>query len=311
MTRSANNIDLQIGARVAALNVDDSSWIFPGIITEIAGLTHTIKLDAGNTVTGVISAHLWAIELAKNYPKLYWGYPADFAKILSRFSVPEYFNRSIPVNVFGSQLIQGMYLFLNKAVFGDRIPQPTWIIANRQAAGSANRKNEITVSTRARSLKHLFNTIGHEMVHLFQFKYVPPAKQALEISLGLHGATFFAWREPLAKVGIELTRGDDGDADLEIPQAGKRDKEQILLLSNQGKQWKGGIAGNEKAARQLALQLSEPGRRLSIIKVWGAALMHNMLPITVKGRVRLIDLDQNVIDYIRKYGEALTGYDLP
>jgi hypothetical protein len=312
MSRSANNVDLQVGARVAALDITDQGWIFPGIITKIEGLNHTVQYDAGHTITGVTPAHIWTIELAKDYPKLYWGYPKDFTKILSKFSVPAYFNRSIPLRSFGLQLLQGMYLFANKAVFEGKIPQPKWQIAAMMAAGSARRDGLVRISTRALSLRHLFDTVCHECVHLYQFNFVPAAQQRLELDTGLHGATFFAWKEPLAKIGVILTRGDTGDADLEIPDPGKRDKEQLVILRKRGTKWEGGIIANEKMAQQLGLQLSGLGEIISIVRVRGAALMHNMLPVKAKrGGIRLVDVNQNVIDYIRKFGQPMLGFELP
>jgi hypothetical protein len=311
MSRSANNIELQVGVRVAALDENDNSWIFPGIITAIDGLSHTVHLDAKNNITNVSPAHLWVIDLAKDYPKLYWDYPTSFANILSKYSLPEYFNRSIPLRAFGFQLIQGMYLFANKAVFNGKIPQPKWQITSMQAAGSANRQDVIKVSSRALSLRHLFDTICHELTHLYQFHYVSARQQALEVPVGLHGQSFMAWKEPLAKIGVILTVGDTGDADLEIPDPGKRDKEQILLLVKSGTIWRGGIASSEEFARKLAILYSKPGDTITLVRVRGTVLMHGLLPIKAKGRIRLIELNSNVIDYIRKHGQPLFGFDLP
>lgn len=311
--RSANNVELHIGARVAALDEANDSWIYPGIITGIEGDTVNVTTDGAHIIPRVISSHIWVIDLFADRPRQYWGYPNELASLLSNLPLYQYFNRPLPIRVFGKMLCQCIFLYLNNAVFENKIPQPNFKISNIIHWAKVNRNNEMWLGTRTDTLRQLYNSIAHEAVHLYQFKYETNMGPD-DLLTGYHGSTFLKWREPLSRIGIILNPQDTSDTEAEIAPPGARDKPQlVLLIKTRGQlEWSGGLVNNEKIGRMLVNMFSSLGNQLSLVWVRNVQITRALLPMKAKrGQVRTPAIPDNVIAWIAQHGQPVRGFPLP
>lgn len=310
--RSANNVQLDIGARVAALDIHDS-WIYPGIIDNIEGDVAHVTTDGGHKIPNVISSHIWVIDLFPDKPRGYWGYPNEFVNLLSRFPLPEYFNRSLPIRTFGKMLLQGMFLYVNNRVFDNKVPQPIWKISNIIAWAKVNKNHELYISTKTDTIRQLFLSVCHECVHLYQFANVTKFGPD-DLLSGFHGSTFLEWRGPLSHIGVTLNPTDTSDTEAEIAPPQTRDKPHLIILIKYSGEpvWKGGIVNNEREGRMIANMYSVPGRLISLVWVRNVQITRALLPVKARRKLtRLGQIPDNVIAWIAQNGQAVRGFPLP
>jgi hypothetical protein len=116
--------------------------------------------------------------------------------------------------------IIGLFKLLNKEIFGNKLPMPTFEILTRSkdywGLCSANhyipitnkRSNcTITLSNKWYCKQWLILTLAHEMCHQYQWDIVSIKRlKQNKPPLMSHGPSFFMFRDKLAKHGIPLRR---------------------------------------------------------------------------------------------------------
>ena len=267
---------------------------------------------------------LFAVNIIQNTPKKV--YPLrNYLPFQTTMGVEFFSSKTSTVNGFGTGFLYGMWHYLNEAVFGGVLSLPVLTLSqSKLKLGLAMSpkhpdvkvpgKTEIKIAASHASVRSIFETLGHEMVHQHQFEVDMPNGVSITKEFA-HGKTFFAWAPALEAVGIKLdVEGQHETAiDLVEEMEVKSCERYFIIVKYEGVRKRLFAAYSELRQDRVEKYADSfddsPGAKICVYESTAANLKNYVQKLATNRKVlSLVQIRRNILLAINDLADPLPGY---